>query len=495
MGSALACTLAFCGAAVAQPSGAPQDALTVAVQKAITVNPEVTARLNAFRAGAAETDVVRGAWRPRVDADANVGWSRDGFDNRNPGSQNLSRSGVGVTVRQLLWDGYATRGEVSRLEHLRHARYFEFVDVTEQTALEAARAWYDVLRFRRLVELAEDNYVQHRLAHDQIESRVKAGVGRRVDLEQAAARLALAQSNLGVEVANLHDVTARYQRVVGDTPPAGKELGITLKEGIPARLADTLAQATTRNAAIAAAVENLRAVSAQAEGQSSSYKPRVEARARAAAGNNLGGSADQRSEMTAEITLSWNLYNGGSDDARARQLASLMTQAADNRDRSCRDVRQTAAIAFNDTGKLQDQIVHLERNMLAIARARDAYRQQFDIGQRSLLDLLNAENEVYTAKRSLANAEVDLRVAYVRTQAAMNTLSSGLGLARLDASIEPDADTSAAATTRCPVLDSAPTVMSLRELDARAQALAAARQTTAVSTGAAPAASPAAPRQ
>ena len=75
------------------------------------------------------------------------------------------------------------------------------------------------------------------------------------------------------------------------------------------------------------------------------------------------------------------------------------------RDRACRDVRQTVAIAHNDIRKLQDQLVALDRNVLAIEKARDAYRQQFDIGQRSLLDLLNAENELYTAKRSYANAE------------------------------------------------------------------------------------------
>ena len=72
---------------------------------------------------------------------------------------------------------------------------------------------------RRLVQLAEDSYVQHKYATLQIQSRFKAGVGRGVDLEQANARLALAESNLSTEIANLHDVTARYQRIVGDAPP------------------------------------------------------------------------------------------------------------------------------------------------------------------------------------------------------------------------------------------------------------------------------------
>ena len=129
---------------------------------------------------------------------------------------------------------------------------------------------------------------------------------------------------------------------------------------------------------------------------------------RAGGGRNFDGVPDQTRDTSAEMVLNWNLYNGGSDQARVRQQTNLMNQAADLRDKACRDARQTAAIAYNDTRKLDEQLRALDRNTLAIEKARDAYRQQFDIGQRSLLDLLNSENELYTAKRAYANAEFDL---------------------------------------------------------------------------------------
>jgi adhesin transport system outer membrane protein len=93
-------------------------------------------------------------------------------------------------------------------------------------------------------------------------------------------------------------------------------------------------------------------------------------------------------------------------------------------------VRQTALVAYNDANKLSAQLNTLGRNSAAIERARDAYRQQFDIGQRSLLDLLNAENEAYTARRSLTNAVYDRAVAYARTLAAVSQLNVQLGIAR-----------------------------------------------------------------
>lgn len=450
------------------------DALRMAVQKAIESNPEVTARFNAYRASADAVDAARGGFFPRLDLSASTGRDRDRITTRNPEDQSLNRTGVALSVSQLLWDGLATSNEVGRLGHERVARYFDVVDVTEQTALEAARAYYDVLRYRKLVTLAEDNYVAHRGAFNQIYSRFKAGVGRGVDLEQSGARLALAESNLSTEVANLHDVSARYQRIVGEAPPANLPLPTSLTQGMPATAMDASAEAVRNNASISSSIEMLRAARDLVSAREGAYQPRLEARVRSGAGKNFDGVQDQKRDTSAELVLNWNLFNGGADRARVRQQVNLVNQAADLRDKACRDTRQVVSIAYNDTRKLADQLQYLDRNTIAIEKARDAYRQQFDIGQRSLLDLLNAENELYTARRSYTNAEYDLGVAYVRTQAAVNRLGQQLGLARASsAPTQPsEVDRWAAdgdAPSRCPAVAIEQTVIDLAALDQRAQ--------------------------
>ena len=469
-----ALTLA-CMAATAQTQNTSPSGLSSAVQKAITNNPEVTSRLNALRAASNEQDVAKGGYLPSVDLSANVGRDSNRITSRSPETQNLNRNGIALTATQVLWDGQVTRKEVERLGHARLTRYFEFLASSEETALEATRAYLDVQRFRKLVALAEDNYVQHKYAFDQLQSKVKAGVGRGVDSEQANARLALADSNLTTEVANLHDVSARYLRVVGEAPASSLPDVGGLNRGIQARNTDATNQALARNASISAAVENYRAMQAQAQERDSAYQPKVEARVRAGMGKNYESVLDEKRATTAELLLNWNLFNGGSDRARIRQYADLVNQAADQRDKACRDARQTMAIAHNDIAKLQSQLTSLDRNVLAIEKARDAYRQQFEIGQRSLLDLLNAENELYTAKRSYANAEYDLQLAYARTQAARNTLLSTLGLApNDDGTSEQTKDWSAEqdAAQRCPVTPLEVTATSRDELDARAKKLA-----------------------
>jgi len=470
-----AIALALVTNASAQATSKTSDPLRAAVERAVLTNPEVSLRFNAYRASIDSVDVARAAYYPRVDVNASVGHDSDKISSRSPEAQSLNRTGASLTLTQLLWDGLGTKRDVERVGHERLARYFELLDATEQTALEAARAYYDVQRYRRLVQLAEDNYVQHKYASIQIQSRFKAGVGRGVDLEQANARLALAESNLSTEVANLHDVTARYERVVGEAPPAQLPALVPLKGALPGTPDDVMNAAIHQSPAVSASIEALRAARSSADTRRSAFQPRVEARLRSGVGNNFDAVRDQRRDSTAELTLNWNLFNGGADAARVRQQLNIVNQAVDQRDKACRDTRQTASIAFNDTRKLADQLVMLDRNTLAIEKARDAYRQQFDIGQRSLLDLLNAENEVYTAKRAYANAEFDLGVAYARTHAAMNQLTAQLGVARMDAGASEAAgwDMGADAPGRCPILSAEVQASNLSVLDERARQIAA----------------------
>jgi adhesin transport system outer membrane protein len=421
---------ALLGALAALPAQSQSlDATRSAAQRALQSSPDVTARLNAYLGKIEAQTVAAAGYKPRLDLNADVGTDRS--QTRGvPGWQTINRSGAGLTLTQVLWDGLATRDQVTRAGHDRMGRWFDLVEASEQTALEATRAVYDVQRLRKLVALAEDNLLQHQQAATKLESRVRAGVGRGVDLDQARARLALAEANRDTELSNLHDVAARYQRVVGEMPTADMGAVELLKSGLPNSADEAVQQALSRSAAIAAGIEGVRAARASEAASRSAMHPQLSARANVGGGRNLAGVDGRKADASVELLLNWNLYNGGADGARAREQLQAVKQAMDVRDRACRDVRQTALVAYNDANKLSAQLNTLGRNSAAIERARDAYRQQFDIGQRSLLDLLNAENEAYTARRSLTNAVYDRAIAYARTLAAVTQLNVQLGLAR-----------------------------------------------------------------
>lgn len=427
--------LVFAGSAQAQ-GGAPLT-LKEAAQKAVLNNPEVLARWHTIKAADGERDAGAGALLPRVDLLAGGGSER-----RNDPTlrSRYDRNSSSLTITQLLYDGFATRNEIKRLDHARLVRLFEFFDTSESVALEAARAYYDVLRFRDLVRLAEDNFVQHRSVFDQTERRVKARVARAVDLEQISARLALAEANLLTETANLHDTTARFQRIVGVLPTGEMPLPVPLTRDIPEDAGTALKGAQQRNGALLASIENVRASNAALASRSGAFQPRLDVRLRRDQGNNLGGIPGNSDTTVAELVMSWNLFNGFSDRSRERQFAEQLNVAKDLRDKTCRDIRQTLLIAYNDVRKLKEQMGYLDQNRVSVEKARNAYRQQFDIGQRTLLDLLDTENELFQAKRAAANAEQDLNIAYARTHAGLGTLLAALELSRIDTGPIPGLD-------------------------------------------------------
>jgi outer membrane protein, adhesin transport system len=430
--------LAFCINVIAFGSAgafADQDTLKSAVQKSVLSNPEVLQKWHAYQAAVNEKDVAFGGYLPRVDLGAGIGREhRDDPILR----QDYTRRSTTLTLTQMLYDGFATRNEVRRLDHATQVKYFELLDTSEAVALESSRAYLDVLRYRKLVGLAEENYVRHRAVFDQIQKKAQAGVSRRVDLEQASGRLALAEANLLTETSNLHDVSARYQRLVGEIP--GKDLAPppVLTKGLPGDPTSVLQSVLARNPAINAAIENLRAAGAAVDVRRAAYQPRVDLRLKNERGSDLNGYLGATDNRTAEVLMTWNLFNGLSDRARSRQYADQVNVAKDLRDKTCRDVRQTAAIAYNDTRKLLEQLTYLDQHQLATEKARDAYRKQFDIGQRTLLDLLDTENELFQARRAYANAEHDLLIAQVRTQASLGSLLQNLELARLAKDELPD---------------------------------------------------------
>ncbi|WP_230971050.1 TolC family outer membrane protein [Nitrogeniibacter aestuarii] len=454
-------TVALAVVAASAPTFAePAANLREAIQKAVVSNPEVQAAWHAYLAAEQERNVAEGGYYPRVDLTAGIGRERQ----TDPGQadRNYSRRGATLSLNQMVYDGFATQSEVSRLDHAKLTRYFELLDASEQTALETARAYADVQRYRELVTLARENYDQHKSVFDQIEERVRAGVGRRVDFEQAAGRLALAESNLLTEASNLHDVSARYLRVVGELPADTLAPLDRLTSNIPADVAEALRLAYTANPAFQAAIENMRAAREEARGKKSAFHPTVDLRARQGVDWNTDGAAGRHSDRVIELVLNYNLFNGGSDRATVNQFAERLNLAKDLRDKSCRDMRQTLSIAYNDVGRIAEQLTYLNQHQLSIGKAREAYRRQFDIGQRTLLDLLDTENEYFQARRAYVNAAFDEVTAHARALAGMGKLLTSVEVAREDLPALSDISDEREAVdpgAACPVLAPAPSAV------------------------------------
>lgn len=410
------------GLAIAQ---SPQS-LTDAVQTAILKNPEVLVKFHTFEASRQELGVARAAWLPRLDLEASGGTTTS-VSPTFTAPNTYANPKASLVLRQTLFDGFATQQEVRRLTHAQQAAFYDLQAISNAVALEAARAYIDVLRYRVLVEMAADNYAFHQEIYDRLTEKVNAGVARRVDLEQTAGRLALAESNWLTEVSNLHDASARYQRLIGEMPVDNLARLGAVDEFLPIGT-DFLKDALTSNPEFLAAVATIRAYRADAGVRRGQMMPTLELRARQASESNRLGTMGSYRDSSVEVVMTFNLFRGGADLARAQQYSSRVNAATELRDKLCRDVWQTLQIAFNDSIRLSSQLRLLSQHELSVGKARVAYQQQFDIGQRSLLDLLDTENEYYQSRRAYNNAEFDLQLAEIRVLASSGTLLPALKL-------------------------------------------------------------------
>ncbi len=401
-----------------------------AVTQTVLTNPRVNASWYNFEATREAQTSARGGYFPSVDLNAEIG--EENRDTPLIDTGNYSRDAVRFSITQMLFDGFQTREEVSRLGYEKLSRYYDLKRASEETALEAADAYLDTMRYQKLVKLAENNYIVHRQVFDKIAERTGGGVSQGVDLEQAAGRVALAESNLLTEMTNLFDVRSRFQRIVGDLPADELMMPTVPTSMIPQLREGALNQAYEQSPEINAAIENLRSTQAALNSTNAPMMPRVDLRYRNEVEHDTDGFDGTFDEEAIELVLTYNLFRGGADSARKREFYNRYNGAIEERKQACLNVRQNVMIAFNEIKALEEQLVYLDRNQLSQDKTRRAYRDQFDLGQRTLLDLLDSQNEYFDTQRSYVSAQADLLSAQATTLSGMGLLLASMDVGGLN---------------------------------------------------------------
>lgn len=419
----------WCSAAAAQNLPEP---LVSATRQAITTNPDVQARWNGFKAQQKQIDVARAARRPQVDLQASVGREQRRTPSTDFGT--YPAQNIQLTLNQLLFDGGASGDNIQRQDLYTQQRYFELAQSAETVALEVVSAYIDVVRQQTLLKMATENYVEHKVTLDQINERVSAGVGRRVDLEQASGRVGQAESALNEQQGRMHNAVTRYQRAVGVYPPKqlpawpeGRVLA-TMPGGIDSMMRDGLRQ----NPGLLASFQAIQAENEGIEARKAAMGPTANLQAFGSREKNADGQIGQHRTQYIELALRQNLYRGGADSAYLRQAEETTRQAEQNHLQTCRQVTQNLLTALNEVRKFDEQLPLLDQHRLSTDKARVAYRQQFDIGQRTLLDLLDVQSEFYQAASAYVDAQHNQLIAQARTLSEMGALVRTVGVARSD---------------------------------------------------------------
>lgn len=382
---------------------ASAQTLTEAVDKTIQSNPNILAESNRSLSVDKTVDQARAGYFPTVDLNLGIGRERAENNSTAPGHRTLTRGEAGLSASQMLYDGFATKSSIEQSQSLAESAGYGVTDTAETTSLRAVEVYLDVLRRQDLLKLTEDNLEGHEKIFSQIEQRTDSGMGNSADLEQTRGRLALSQANQASNEGNLEDAISSYHRVVGNMPESTVDPGLECCDKAPASLEDALAIAYHQHPALRSAMAQHEAALAQEQGAEAPFHPRVDLELSTRADNDLDGTKGHEKEILAMIRLRYNLLNGGADKARLEQTSFLSEQAREEANIAIRDIERDVRLAWNALDNFAHQLPILEQRLNSAKQTREAYQQQFNLGQRTLLDLLDTENEVLTAGNAYTN--------------------------------------------------------------------------------------------
>jgi outer membrane protein, adhesin transport system len=424
--------------ALAFSAGAAAESLKEVVTYAIETNPQVVSVAKRKDAADFAIDAARGGYFPR--ADFLWGKGRERSQNTTtlattPDWVSLNRKQEALIVNQMLFDGFGVRGEVDRRRAISESTAHRVYGTSEEIALQAIESYLDVLKNRELVSYAKENLAAHQKTFNQVKLRSDKGVGRRADLDQIDARLALAISNLASAESNLRDSEIAYLKVVGKPP-----VNLTapaIPQNIPRSVDEAVKIGQENHPILRSAQADVDAAQAQREIARSFISPRVELEASLSNNRNIDGLEGPNRDRMLMLWLKWNAFRGGFDYYRLKETSTQINEATEIARNTNRQVEAAVRLAYNAFATARDRLPSLERYVKSSDTTRVAYASQFDIGQRTLLDLLDSENEYFTARSTYTNGKFIEMNARYRILNAMGQLLTTLDVAPPEQAVVP----------------------------------------------------------
>ena len=429
--------LAIAGLCLAvNPATAQVFSINDALRQTVQTNPGVGEASANRRATESELRQTQSTLLPQVRVEASTGPEK--FD-QSPGVvANLQVPTVGsgpwrngsqasVVVRQILFDGFASIHDIWRQTARVNAAASRVKERTELLALDAAEAYVDVTRYMRLVGLAEQNVANHEKIFSNVNSRFSGGRAGEGDLEQSRERVENSKAQLAEFRKSLEDAKAKYRKVVGLEAYNVRFPGPLA--GMPGSRDEALAVAVRFNPTIQAAQSDADAAKHAFRVTDGAFVPKLYLEGRATHYDNAfpyvtspGLPAVTHEDYSGKVVMSWDIFRGGQDVWNRSEKAERYTEATMRHARLQRDALESIDKAWAARTVTATRIAALTRQLQADRKTIAAFQKEYELGQRSLIDLLNAQNQFFNASVSLTSARGVVVFADYQLLAAMGSL-------------------------------------------------------------------------
>ena len=408
-------------------SQALAETLKESIAKALPVHPETKSALSRLRAEETSIGAAAAAFWPTLDLSGGIGQQRVENDTDQQSEETrIDRQEATLSFKQNLFNGFNTLNSVDSAKKGTQAEQWRLYSTLETLALQITDAYLRVLERQDLLELAEENLVLHNEIFDQIERRTRQGVARSSDLIQVEGRRARANANLINAKNNLVDAESAFRALVGHSPEDLEFPGFVHLR-MPPDLASAIKQSWENHPDLKAAELDIESSESTYSSRKSSYLPSLDAEVDQSWTGGIDGQSTDEMQTVAMFRFSYNLFNGGGDKARLLESAYQAEESRSEKAQVMRDVEERMRVAWAAFEYTSGQREYLLLHEQASRKTVTAYRGQYNIGKRTLLDLLDTENELFQSSNSLTSAVYQEVYARYRVLAAGGRLLQNIG--------------------------------------------------------------------
>jgi len=423
-------TMIVPGAVLLSASPAFGVDLRDAVQSALNTNPQIRQAVSNRVATQEERVQGQGLYYPHVSVEGSAGIRQL----RNPTREKI---GLGdhtlwpvegdLIVDQLVFDSGGRESEIGRQAARTDAAAARVEERSEFVALNVSRTYIDYLLQQRLVAIAQDNVTFHEKLAGDLREGVSKGSISVADQQQAEERLQAARTRVTEAREDLDTAAITFRTLTG-IPVDNVSMPPDLSQCMPATLEDAEARARTNNPKVREAMADLAAAREEIRGAKAALGPKLNIEARARAGHDIDGFEGKTTDLQALGVLRWDIFNGGIKEANVREQQARADEVHGRLYEQTRSAEEDVRTAWS---RLQNQSA-LTGELETQSRISDdlllSYREQFNIGRRSLLDVLDAQNTRYNVQAQTETARLAKLYAQYRVLAAENRLIECLGV-------------------------------------------------------------------
>jgi adhesin transport system outer membrane protein len=432
LGAAFGAVLGFGGSAQAM-------SLKDAIQLVLTTNPEVGVVAKDRRAVDQELRQSWGLYFPQIDLKLDGGpeWTESGSVDTPPASLDqgphdngrwLLRSDAQITLQQRLFDGFEAASQVQRQKARVNSAAERVQDQAEVSALDATEQYLNVLRDQMRLKNAEENIKKHEETLGLVQKRADLGGGNVADVSQAQARLQTAHSTYTDIQGQLRETQTKFLQVVG-VPATDLE---DVKDADLTRVSEnvdvSVQKGLENNPKIRLAKHDVERAEAEVRLQNSSLYPKLNFEAVGSVARYNSGLEEVDHNAQFLLVMRYNIYRGGADIARIKEFKERRSESLEELRVREREVEQDVRSSWAARQTQQDRILLLQKQVEANQQTYEGYVQQFDIGQRGLLDVLDAANELFISNDQLIQAQTEENFANFRILASQGQLVESAGL-------------------------------------------------------------------